>query len=264
VKQATYFGKNITMMMKKISYALLGTALLTSVAAQAEEPTSTGSVSVGTSAPACNFSGFYLGLGLGYDSTSGKIEGTSTAAGASTSDNRLSVMKGVNGGVFAGYGKEMGASRVYLGLEASYLLSGEKVNHEDLQVTFSTKKKDTLELAFRLGVAMNNALPYVKVGFANSKFEFSSLAYNAAVPSVFGPFKESKRLNGFLVGTGIDLKVSRNMMMGLGYTYTMYKDQKSKQYSIDGVLAPAASDNVSFQNKKPTSHNVMLRAAYTF
>jgi outer membrane immunogenic protein len=245
-------------MMKKISYALLGSALLTSVAAQAEDATAHAPVSAAAPTSACNFSGFYMGLGLGYGSTKGDMESTTVTASVPTINEAPMVLNGVTGGIFAGYGKEMGASRVYLGLEAAYLLSGGKFEYENSTMEIGMKKKDTLELGLRLGVAMNNALPYVKVGFANSKFE------DKTIDTIANSVKESKRLNGFLVGAGIDLKVSRNVMMGLGYTYTMYKDHKSKLHA-DGSGAPAdATNNVHFKNKKPTSHNAMLRIAYTF
>ncbi|MGL4824599.1 MAG: outer membrane protein [Alphaproteobacteria bacterium] len=245
-------------MMKKISYALLGTALLTSVAAQAEDATTHAPVAASAPTPACNFSGFYVGLGLGYGVTKGDMEETTVTASVPVINKAPMVLNGVTGGIFAGYGKEMGASRVYLGLEAAYLLSGGKAEYDHPNTDFGMKKKDTLELGLRLGVAMNNALPYVKVGFASSKFEGQVLDMNA------DPVKESKRLNGFVIGTGIDLKVSRNVMMGLGYTYTMYKDHKSKLFA-DGTGTPVSvTDNVHFKNKKPTSHTAMLRIAYTF
>ncbi|MGL4427027.1 MAG: outer membrane protein [Alphaproteobacteria bacterium] len=241
-------------MMKKISYALLGSALLTSVA-QAEDATAHAPVSASAPTSACNFSGFYMGLGLGYGGTKHdfKYDGATTAGGPQTFEVPFA-SDGLNGGIFAGYGKEMGASRVYLGLEVAYLLSGDK--HKGQLEEF--KKKDALELALRLGVAMNNALPYLKVGFASSKFEEKIIT---AVPYIH---KKSKRLNGFLIGAGVDLKVSRNVMMGLGYTYTMYKEMKTGQMSIDGgTTAIGPNDFASFKDK-PKSHNMMVRVAYTF
>ncbi|MGL5720299.1 MAG: outer membrane protein [Alphaproteobacteria bacterium] len=246
-------------MMKKISYALLGSALLTSVA-QAEDATAHAPMSASAPTSACNFSGFYMGLGLGYGVTKGKHHETYMAGGlSSTLNGEPTVMDGATGGIFAGYGKEMGASRVYLGLEAAYLLSGEKFTYKNdtLGLAYNHKKKDTLELAFRLGVAMNNALPYVKVGFASSKFELGTL------DGSFKMVKDSKRANGFLVGAGIDLKVSRNVMAGLAYTYTTYKDVKSKTLH-NGINPISPTDSLNIKNGKPTSHAAMLRIAYTF
>ncbi|MGL4371449.1 MAG: outer membrane protein, partial [Alphaproteobacteria bacterium] len=127
------------------------------------------------------------------------------------------------------------------------------------------KKKDSLELAFRMGVAMNNALPYLKVGFASSKFDVDGkLPRINAGAFVYDLHKKSKRLNGFLIGTGIDLKVSRNVMMGLAYTYTMYKDLKNEMLSPDGGTTAATATDHKKYSSKPASHNAMLRIAYTF
>ncbi|MGL4824819.1 MAG: outer membrane protein, partial [Alphaproteobacteria bacterium] len=187
-------------------------------------------------------------------------------------------LKGMNGGVFLGYGKELGTSRVYLGLEAAYLMSGEKMEIKfDLPgtpavagvpaaggapailaapavlgdtVELSLKKKNSIEVAARMGIAMNNAMPYIKAGIVNSQFQLKgSVAPSVAAGGAPAPFSEKVRLNGLVVGAGIDLKVSRNVMMGLGYTYTTYK---------------AFEKNANVKNLKPVSHNVMFRLGYAF
>ncbi|MGL4371161.1 MAG: outer membrane protein, partial [Alphaproteobacteria bacterium] len=70
-----------------------------------------------------------------------------------------SALKGINGGVFAGYGKQW--NRFYLGLEATYLLSNEKATLDSL--TF--RKKNTAEIAIRPGFVVGHALFYGKIGF---------------------------------------------------------------------------------------------------
>ncbi|MGL4426845.1 MAG: outer membrane protein [Alphaproteobacteria bacterium] len=236
-------------MMKKISYALVGATLLTS-AAMASDMTPMPALS-----PKCNFSGFYSGLTFGHASGHSSLK---------VDPVKLDLaLKGMNGGVFLGYGKELGTSRVYLGLEAAYLMSGEKMEAKfDLPATAaapvsgeakaSFKKKSSLEVAARMGIAMNNAMPYIKAGIVNSQFQLKgSVAPSVAAGAPLVPvaFSEKMRLNGLVVGAGIDLKVSRNMMMGLGYTYTTYK---------------AFEKNANVKNLKPVSHNVMFRLGYAF
>ncbi|MGL5784931.1 MAG: outer membrane protein [Alphaproteobacteria bacterium] len=253
-------------MMKKISYALLGATLLTSVA-MASDMTPMPALS-----PACNFSGFYSGLTFGHASGHASIK---------VDPLKLDLaVKGMNGGVFLGYGKELGTSRVYLGLEAAYLMSGEKLevkfslpNAEAIDAALnaggdeatvdgvrgavravgldstelSLKKKSSIEVAARMGIAMNNAMPYVKAGVVNSQFQLKGSVVSAgAAPAAIS---EKMRLNGFVVGAGVDLKVSRNMMMGLGYTYTTYKH---------------FTKNARVQDIMPVSHNVMFRLGYAF
>ncbi|MGL5720520.1 MAG: outer membrane protein, partial [Alphaproteobacteria bacterium] len=200
------------------------------------------------------FSGFYSGLTIGHASGHSNVK---------VDPVKLDLaLKGMNGGVFLGYGKELGTSRVYLGLEAAYLMSGEKMEAKfDLpataaapvsgEVKASFKKKSSLEVAARMGIAMNNAMTYIKAGIVNSQFQLKgSIAPSvAAAPLVPVAFSEKMRLNGLVVGAGIDLKVSRNMMMGLGYTYTTYK---------------AFNKNPNVKDIKPFSHNVMFRLGYAF
>lgn len=244
-------------MMKKLSYALLGTTLL-GAAAHAEEAASFSAAPV---AAPCNFSGAYVGLTFGMGLTKhGKFLQEQNVAGAETpSPEQNPLASGFAGGIFAGYGKEF-ASRFYAGLELSYLMDIAKVKALDTapDETVELKKKDTFEAAVRLGLAMNNVLPYIKVGFANSKFQ--TKFENGENPAKV--FNQSKRLNGFVVGAGIDMKVSPKLMAGLGYTYTAYKKLKGKDVTPDG--GDVVADNYLRNGYKPTSHNIMLRVAYTF
>lgn len=248
--------------MKKNSYALLGSAFLTSVAAQAEDATAHAPVSAAAPTSACNFSGFYMVLGLEYSNTKHDFKSIEVVAGAAANLPRNSyAADSITGGIFAGYGKEMGSSRVYLGLEAAYLFASEKSKN----LFADLKKKDSLELALRMGVAMNDALPYLKVGFASSKFDVDGkLPRVVAGALVYDLHEKSERLNGFLLGAGIDLKVSRNVMVGLAYTYTMYNDLKNEMLSPDNGITAATAVNHKKYRSKPTSRNAILRIAYTF
>jgi opacity protein-like surface antigen len=114
----------------------------------------------------------------------------------------------------------------------------------------SLKKKSSLEVVARMGIVMNNAMPYVKVGIVNSQFQLKGSVTPAThlVPATY-TVNEKIRLNGLVVGAGIDFKVSRSMMMGLGYNYISYK---------------AFTKNADVQSIKPVSHNVMFRLGYAF
>ncbi|MGL4825093.1 MAG: hypothetical protein ACRC4G_02720, partial [Alphaproteobacteria bacterium] len=67
----------------------------------------------------CHMGGFYIGAAVGYGSHKAKTDQvlTSTAiAGADPAYKNDLSLDGANGGLFLGYGKEFGGSRVYLGL----------------------------------------------------------------------------------------------------------------------------------------------------
>ena len=172
-------------------------------------------------APACSFSGFYGGVALGY--------GVTDSALSNRGDVVHFSVKGPLGGLFLGYGQEVGSSRVYLGLEFSALLSGEKGELKKIKL----KKVSTVEIAPRFGVVLNNALVYVKVGFVSSKFKTDN---------------DKQSFSGLVFGTGIDLKLSRHMFAGLGCAHTIYGKK------IDG------NNNAA----RPISHDVMLRVGYQF
>lgn len=248
-------------MMKKLSYAVLSAGFLVA-AAHAEE-----TAPASTATPVANFSGFYAGVQAGYGVTKADFQQTHKLnAGDQHSPGKQGTADGFTGGILLGWGKQL-PSNVYVGLEAAWLL--ESNSAKDLlaapqaagganakNVRF--KKKDSLELAARLGFVMGSAMPYVKVGFANSKMEVNFKDYTAAGAK---DLKDSKRVNGFLVGAGIDTKVSQKVMVGLSYTFTKYSKWTSKK-AKDGLGAHA--DDGIINKARPTSHNVMLRVAYTF
>jgi outer membrane immunogenic protein len=72
----------------------------------------------------------------------------------------------------------------------------------------------------RLGVASGRFLPYVEAGYAAGKVDLKN------VDSVFcgGPatpcvFDSSKWHHGYVVGGGVDVRVKKNMMIGVNYRY---------------------------------------------
>lgn len=220
-------------MMKKISYALLSTTLLAS-AATASTPSET--------APASAFAGWYMGGKMGHSSSSMFQQYGDAPSGSDVS------VPGLTGGVFAGWGKEIGTSGLYGGVELAYLLSNDTYKQAS-----QVRKSNTSEIAGRLGFVKNqNVLIYVKAGYVNSKFEVTP-------PSVSLSLKKlSKSMNGVLMGAGIDTALSKHVILGMDYTYAMYGKKKQQfQSTNDG-------NPTTLGTLKPTSHTVTFRAAYRF
>ncbi|MGL4371923.1 MAG: outer membrane protein [Alphaproteobacteria bacterium] len=222
-------------MMKKISYALLSTTLLASAA------TASNATPSEACAPVSAFAGWYAGGNVGHSSSS-MFQQYDAAAGADVS------VPGITGGVFAGWGKEIGTSGLYGGVELAYLLS-----NDTYKKASTVKKGNTLELAFRLGVVKSeNVLLYAKAGYVSTKFEVTP-SY-APIPLK----KLSKSMNGVLVGAGIDTALSKHVILGMDYTYAMYGKQKQQ-------FQPVAAGGATVSGTlKPTSHTVTFRAAYRF
>lgn len=209
----------------------------------------------------CNFSGAYVGLMAGYGVTKDTFQQVGKTGGnPSESAKQNAGMDGFVGGLFAGWGKEF-ASRFYGGFELSFAMNSQKA--KDLLNAWghpkvNLEKKDALDVAVRLGYAMNNTLPYLKLGWSNAKFKTDTKSLDGA-----NKINETKRLNGFLVGVGMDVKLSAKMLMGLEYTYVGYGKWKGKHFARERAN-PLNADNYLAHERKPISHNVMLRLAYTF
>ncbi len=232
----------------------------------------------------CHMGGFYIGAAVGYGSHKAKTDQilTSVFLGNpyATHKNDLS-LDGANGGLFLGYGKEFGGSRVYLGLEFGYFMDGSKGKREytpavvtpgDLLKT-EVKRKDGMELAARMGLIFNQTMPYIKLGWANTKVEATQVVGADTLvggpppvpPATVAQLTQkflNKRLNGFLVGAGIDMKLNRNLIAGLEYTYATYQ-KKGTQQAVATGTAISATDN--WDSKLKLSDNKFrLRLAYQF
>ncbi|MGL5783952.1 MAG: outer membrane protein [Alphaproteobacteria bacterium] len=239
-------------MLKKISYVCLSVAFVGTVKAN------TGKMDTCNTNP---FSGFYAGLTFGQSISKNAYEARNQA---NVLNSRVGMMEDFEGGLLAGWGKEFGASRVYLGLEIAYFLIGGKTKIRDLagNETTEIKRKDNLELACRLGFVLNRLLPYVKIGYASTKFQLDTLVPSAA-NVMDRPATISDRMNSFVMGTGVDFKLSQKLMAGIGYTYASH-GKLSKRFSVDGGTTPISpAAYLGIQNKAHT-HNMMLRLGYTF
>jgi outer membrane immunogenic protein len=79
----------------------------------------------------------------------------------------------------------------------------------------------------RLGYAMNKAMVYVKAGYAGADIDSKVFDNTTNVTTVCGPLVsgqpchggDSKWHNGWTVGTGIELSVHKNVIVGFEYNY---------------------------------------------
>lgn len=233
--------------MKKVTYVLLASAFLTS-AATAMTTDTAGSADPKTCA---NFNGFYAGWLVGYGSGSGNTKSyiTDGATGAVIGGVTQPSIDGWNTGVVIGYGKHMGSSKVYLGLDLNYTFDNEVGRSYGIKV----QEKDSLELALRVGAVMANALPYIKAGILNAKVEGKYTNPDNNVHQYL-----NDRLNGWLVGGGVDFKVSQHVVCGLDYTYSSLPT-KGKPYTFGPALVDTNNTKTQINDNK-----VRLKIAYQF
>ena len=123
-----------------------------------------------------NFQGFYTGLNTGY---------------SAFKDNTSQSASGINAGVQAGYNYQFNNFVVGAELGANY------GNH-----------KIDLTTAGRLGFAINNFLPYGKVGLINTSFDGGSESHNA-----------------LLLGAGLEAIVTDHIIVGGEWTTAEYENK---------------------------------------
>ena len=226
------------------------------------------------SAIPCCFGGFYAGAALGYGSHKAEINQALTIANVvlRRHANDLS-LDGLNGGVFLGYGQAMRCSRVYLGLEVGYFFDGAKGDQTytpsalgagDILKT-EAKRKDSIELAARMGWLFNQTMPYLKLGWANTNLEATRVFYSPLVPATTITQKFlDKRINGVLFGAGIEYKLNPCLIAGLEYTHVAYRKETGPWQKVTVTNnAPDAINNWASSAKLSDNH-IRLRLTYQF
>ena len=138
---------------------------------------------------------------------------------------------GFIGGGQAGYNFQSG--NVVFGVEAS--ISGTTLDdsHRSLvspvTVRYNTDISTIATVTGRLGIVADRALFYVKGGWAGANVGISGT--NTGIPD---SFSIDDWRNGWTVGGGVEMKVTRNVSLGLEYSYI---DLGSENYT--GITATA-------------------------
>lgn len=267
--------------------------------------------SVGLKNP--SFDGVYVGAVVGYGAPKTKVDRKTVTTyqvvdpnqswvlqdktDTKTSRNQLTP-KDTHGGVYAGYGKVLGKSRIYMGAEAGYFWGTAKDRYnyapqnpaigDVLEV--QVKRMDRTEVAARIGLALNRALPYIKVGWVHTKVEASQVVVPAG-PSVPGtppdnsdpdnlipevpadpsqpqaPLKQpflNKRMHGVVIGVGVDVKLTRHWIAGLEYTHTIYPKARGPLHVTNTTVNPPTIANGSRSSVSFSNHSVRFRVAFQF
>jgi outer membrane immunogenic protein len=158
-----------------------------------------------------NWTGFYIGGHLGgawSDADWADVSLTGERVGNSDS--------GFIGGGQVGYNQQFG--NIVLGVEAT--LSGTTLSSDSrsvfvpASVTYSTDVNTIATVTGRLGVAADKWLIYAKGGWAGAQVDVSGR--NTALPDSFS-FDDWR--NGWTVGGGLEYKVSRNISLGVEYSF---------------------------------------------
>lgn len=161
--------------------------------------------------PAYNWTGFYIGAMGGYGwSDQARLGGLT----ASTSE-----FKGGFAGGTVGYNWQQPGSQFVFGIEADAAWSDIKASETSLGVTVEDKFKSMGSVTGRLGFAADNALFYVKGGYA-----WADNRLSGTVPG-FVTISESKVHSGWTIGGGLEYGFSRNWSLKGEYMYASFSNE---------------------------------------
>lgn len=193
--------------------------------------------------PSPAFQGFYIGAGLNYINEKFNIKGSFTpTGGAAEEENVTESLKGGGVKLFGGYGTII-SQGFYLGGELT--LGYDRLIGDSKGKDLKSNNKLNYGIAGRVGYAMSNVLPYLKFGYEGR-------------PSINIGDLSIKR-NGFILGGGVDVAVSRCVFIRGEYVHGFGgKTNKSANTRINGV------DGVAILNVKTSSDTFLIGAAYKF
>ena len=196
-----------------------------------------------------SFSGFNVGAHFGMGTGKSDVNRQYLLAPRKSDSVDLGTA-GALGGLNVGYGNIY--QGWYLGLQAGGELANVKGDINTHQTAFinhkaSLKMKRSYQVSARVGKAMNNVLPYFKLGSAFSKWEVKSSNFQAPINA-----RTSKHRPALIVGGGADFLVTKQLSLGAEYLYSHYKSvtlnhPKSAKYTI-----------------KPRLHTVTLNLRWHF
>lgn len=209
--------------------------------------------------PSGDWSGIFVGGSVGgaWNPTSYVHTETAGVGGAAVNNESFST----NGSSVIG-GLHLGAQQQFdgfvIGAEGGYEFfnarDSRQTNLNGIPRVRETKLNGMWYIAGRLGYAIDRALPYVKLGYANSELSYTNTRIADGV--VVG--QSSSRVGGVLIGAGVDYALTENWIAGAEYDFSKF-DVGSQQQFRGGVPVSAfnGSNNVQF-------HALTVRLNYKF
>lgn len=205
---------------------------------------------------ATSWSGAYVAGLVGYGWTNSDLEHRNVnnfggPGGTYTNDGSDFVY-----GAAVGYDYQF-ASRLVLGLEAS-VRSGFSIDDGGEWAQYNnytaTDVDHLITVAGRVGYGFDKFLPYLKAGVAFGEVETSQVYSPAGVAPTVWSAKDSRV--GYVIGAGVDYKVTENIFVGLEYAYTDLGTATFSALDSSGTLTNINAD--------VSSHTVMARMGLRF
>ena len=241
--------------MKKLLFISCSLATLSSVAWAADLPKKKPAL---PPPPAFTWTGFYLGGQVGMSILNVEL----------TLDNGFFYEKnnpskiGFIGGLQAGYLYQF-SNNLVLGAELSYAWTDTTAS-KMVSVgagetrTRSVTAQDLFVASLRAGYAINQWLPYLKVGYANSGNELTTFDVTRGQPSIV---PSDARSSGWIVGAGVDYAITSNIILGLEYNYAYFNVGRRPTTGVDYGAVRYSSGEVNMNYGLQT---IMARLNYKF
>lgn len=224
--------------------------------------------------------GFYLGVGVGYDSyrihetlDTSETEISTGVLEATSSASRTHAATGWMGGIFAGYGRYF--DTFYIGLEINA-----NTSNADATSSFATsdefgdndsgnskvEARSSYGIALLPGIKVNDSsLLYARLGYLRTNFKGSANFNNVdAIDATTSNYSvsTSRWRNGFQFGIGIETAVAEDISIRGEFTHTSYNTKTASATFVDPITG---TDNVSLSDRFNLSNNeFMFSVLYHF
>ncbi len=205
-----------------------------------------------------DFTGFYFGPQLGFQSGKAKIDSNYDAtfgvAGAHQV-SRLS-LEGITGGLHFGCGKQF-ENNFYLGGEVAGRLSS--AGHSETRVItniglrhgLKVENSYTVDLGLKLGYVHQHFMPYLKAGIEFARYKATFGGGDATLTAS----SASKTVAGFRPAVGFEYLYSPHWMIGFEYGHGFFTGFSHTQTGI----APSGD---TFHKVKPNAGVALLKVSY--
>lgn len=212
-------------MTKTILAASIATLLMSGAAfaADAVEQIPAPPAAVDTPAPAFSWAGGYVGIHGGYGWADGTFSAASGAGKANFDGGRM--------GGFAGWNFDVG-NNIILGAEGDvdYDWNKKTVGATSFATEFSGSARA------RAGYAVDKALFFVAGGWTGANGKLKDSTFNA---------NDSKMLNGWTVGAGVDYAVTNRIFTRVEYRYNDYGSKNFDGGNAGNVKADLSQNIVN-------------------
>lgn len=242
--------------MSRILYLIITVVVLLTARAYAADPLQVRS----NDRP--SWTGIYVGghLGYGWDhavwtSINAPSPVADYAQGARITSHPIS---GPFGGVHGGINYQLGS--LVFGIEPAYSAGhfhdGSRSRTGSADDQYTTRINHLFSTAVRAGYATNHWLTFFKVGYASGTVK-TRLVDNVGAEQ--GAGKSSERHHGFVMGPGVEYRLTSNVVLGGEYNYFSLGSQKHSVGDLGSGLGPVIN-KVDLQG----IHQITVRLNYLF